>query len=249
MEARFRYRPKYFYTHAFGLNFFQCRINDEVLGITPYYLETGKNELRYLRLGYNFNLNRTDINYYPKKGYEFDVSLTQNGIGILSNFSLTELYTEFSKYWQFKPKLLAASRFTSKFSSPNNQPYLLQYGLGYRENFIRGFQPYVIDGQYFTLLRNELKYQVFAFTAKLGKYMPLKEFETVPYAIYFKVLADFGYVGNQDLRYKNPLSNQLNSGYGLGIDIVSYYEAVIRFEFTLNSQQEFGFNIQMEKGI
>ncbi len=248
-EISFNYRQKFFATHNFGLSFHTYTISNEVLKNTSFYFVDKEKKQNFLRFSYSFNLNKTNINYYPTKGYKINGSITQNGIGIFKSLALTEVRISFSKYVEIKPKLFLAHRLTLKTSTPVYQPYNLQYGLGYGENLVRGFQPYVIDGQNFALNRNELKYCILTFTSKLKKMMPVKQFETVPYSVYLKLFTDIGYVGNQDYRINSTLANKIGSCIGLGLDIVSYYDAVIRFEYSLNSLKEFGFNMRFEKAI
>lgn len=245
----FSYRKKFYTLHKFGVSFHHNRINDNILSLTPYYLGDNERVQSYIRLSYIFDHNKTNINYYPTKGYQFTLGVFQHGIGVLNDLFLTNISINTSKYFTLKPKLFSAHRITLKTSNPSHQPYMLQYGLGYGENLIRGYQAYVIDGQSFMLSRNELKIQAASFTLNLGKFMPVKQFETVPYAVYIKLISDFGYVVNKDLTIQNDLANRLGKSIGLGLDIVTYYDAVLRFEYMINDFKQTGFYVHLEKGI
>jgi hypothetical protein len=54
-----------------------------------------------------------------------------------------------------------------------------------------------------------------------------------------------GYANDQNANGQNPLANQLLWGTGVGIDFVTYYDLVIRFEYTINKQGETGFFINL----
>jgi hypothetical protein len=54
-----------------------------------------------------------------------------------------------------------------------------------------------------------------------------------------------GYASDQQNYRTNPLANQLLWGTGLGIDFITYYDLVVRFEYTLNKQGEHGFFINL----
>jgi hypothetical protein len=43
----------------------------------------------------------------------------------------------------------------------------------------------------------------------------------------------------------NTLGNALLFGYGAGVDIVTYYDVVVRFEYTFNRRGENGFFLHM----
>jgi len=45
------------------------------------------------------------------------------------------------------------------------------------------------------------------------------------------------------------LSNKFIFGGGLGIDFVTYYDAVLRLEYSVNSEKEFGFFIHFKADI
>jgi hypothetical protein len=53
--------------------------------------------------------------------------------------------------------------------------------------------------------------------------------------------AAYGYY-NQDFgKETNNLQNELLLGYGAGLDFVTYYDVVVRAEFSLNKMGEAGF--------
>jgi len=54
-----------------------------------------------------------------------------------------------------------------------------------------------------------------------------------------------GYAYNKVSDPNNALSNQILWGTGVGIDFVTYYDVVIRFEYTLNKQKDHGFFINL----
>ena len=104
------------------------------------------------------------------------------------------------------------------------------------------------------MLCTELKKRLFSIEANLGRLMPLKQFRKVPVAAYFKVFYDQGYVQNNlpenSLTSTNPiLSNRYIYSYGAGLDIVTYYDAVLRLEYSVNALNEGGFFINVKSGI
>ena len=56
----------------------------------------------------------------------------------------------------------------------------------------------------------------------------------MPYALYLKAQFDGGYVYADQYRANNPLSNSWLYGGGLGLDFVTYYDRVFRFEYSVN---------------
>lgn len=243
------YRPNFFSKHKAGINFHRNTISDSLLTVTNFYLGNGKPIQRYLNLFYHYSLNKTNINYYPTRGFHLRCAVEKEGLGVFNDLNILKATVGFNQFYQLNKKLYIAQGINLKASSTTDQPYLNQEGLGYGEKFVRGFEPYIIDGQHYAINRNEFKYRLAKFTVKLGKYMPIKEFETVPYAIYIKTFGDWGYVNNHDERLNSRLANRLHYGYGIGIDFVSFYDSVMRIEFARNSLNENGVFLHLAKGI
>jgi outer membrane protein assembly factor BamA len=66
------------------------------------------------------------------------------------------------------------------------------------------------------------------------------KFKNLQYAFYANVFADAGYVVNK-FTENNPLNNKMLFSWGLGIDFVTYYDMVIRFEYAWTSTWQNGF--------
>ena len=100
---------------------------------------------------------------------------------------------------------------------------------------MRGYELNVIDGQHYALHKMSLRRKIFTIKKTFKTAIPIDEFKTVPYAFYIKFHNDFGYVRDNTSNLLNQrLSNRLLWGAGVGIDFVSYYDAVIRMEYTIN---------------
>ncbi len=73
----------------------------------------------------------------------------------------------------------------------------------------------------------------------------LSQFGKIFYALYANLFFDMGYAYNKVYDVDNELANQWLWGTGLGIDFVTYYDLVIRFEYTFNKQGDQGFFINL----
>ena len=83
--------------------------------------------------------------------------------------------------------------------------------------------------------------------------MPLEQFNYLPLSIYIKAFSDFGYVQNypyyDEKGYNQLLSNRFLGTAGVGMDFVTMYDMVFRFEYTLSQlrpQGGFFFNVKKE---
>jgi outer membrane protein assembly factor BamA len=203
----------------------------EVHGYSPDSLE----HVEFFSFYYQFRIDHRDEHYYPLKGYYADLTFTQNG---LFSKTINVPYIELSarRYWQIFNRWYFATGLFAKISLNLDQPYFLQRGLGYGRTYVRGYEYYIIDGQHFALLKNNLKFAILPKKVFVMEFLKSEKFNTVPVALYLNVFTDLGYVYNysQLSNSLNSLQNSLLVGYGAGFDFTTYYDIVMRIEFSMN---------------
>ncbi len=192
-----------------------------------------------------------DQNWYPLAGYYFDFSLNDYGLGVglpqQRAFNITYVQSSLHKYWKVTDNLFYAAMAEGKVAISGDQPYYLQRGLGYGNDFVRGYEYYVIDGNNFALVKNEIKYCLINIPEiKLPTnqipFLRGRQFNKANFALYLAVYGDWGYVGDADPNVENNfLANTPLWGYGLGLDMVTYYSIVVRFEYSFNKLNQNGF--------
>jgi len=144
------------------------------------------------------------------------------------------------------------SNFSSAFAStPTSQPYSMYTALGQRRQFVRGFDTYLIEGPAFVLNKTTLKKRLFSYAWSVED-SPIEQFRYFPVAIYLKAYYDFGYGQNypryEDRNQNTRLSNKFLQGAGIGLDLVTLYDNVFRFEYTFSRDglTTFFFNLRKE---
>lgn len=236
----YRYRQKIFNTHFFGLEYDYNIVVDSVRILNPNYLGKNRKRNSFLSLYYVFLHDKRDSKNYPLIGNFFKGSIRKSGLGISNNsVDLTNIQLEAKKYHQLSNRVYLAESIRGLINTNNNQPYLLQSGLGYGSFGIRSYEYYVIDGQNIGLFKAQLKYQLIQpqsadvgfITDRFGKFH---------YALYVGVFTDFAYVDDNIGFRQNTLANELQFGTGVGIDFVTYYDLVLRTEFSINKFGESG---------
>jgi hypothetical protein len=80
-------------------------------------------------------------------------------------------------------------------------------------------------------------------------FIPTDKFSKLYYAIYLNLFTDWGYVVDNRKNVYNPLANEINIGYGLGLDFVTYYDFVLRLEYSFNKSGQSGFFIHFMPSI
>ena len=98
-------------------------------------------------------------------------------------------------------------------------------------------------------MKNNFKFELIPTRVLNFNFIPTEKFSKLYYAFYLNLYADMGYsIDNRDIT-TNPLANQYLMGYGIGLDFVTYYDFVVRFEYSFNILGESGFFIHFMPSI
>ncbi|MCB0496565.1 MAG: hypothetical protein KDC79_10555 [Cyclobacteriaceae bacterium] len=235
-----------FYTrHSIGLEYNISNVADTVLELNPNYLGTGTNRQQYAKLSYNFSLDKRDIVAYPLKGFELNAEIYHLGFGGKNSVSKTGLNASYSHYFDLKKGFYFSNYSSVSLSVPGEQPYTLLYGLGFRNNLVRGYELSVIYSQNYFLNKATFKKEIFKGNTR-WKSMPLEQFQYIPYGLYIKTYLDVGYAKNVDgLEGNALLADKWLAGTGIGLDFVTMYDFVIRAEYSFNNSGEHGFFLSL----
>ena len=250
----YKYRKKINNSHIVYLNYKEYKIDETLFELNSKYLNGQNKSIAYFDISYNFHYTKKDSRSYPLKGQEVMFSATKSGLGIIKNSGVNQLSikTEYSQYSQIYKRLYLASKITCKKNFGNNDNFLFRTGLGYGDK-LRGYEHYLINSTGFVLLNTDLKFEIIkpkVFLLEMNGikkyeniYHSVRKFSKIPYSVYVNFFADAAYASDDDKNseYKNNvLVNSFIMSYGAGINIVTYYDLVIRLEFAVNKFKETG---------
>lgn len=245
----YQFRNSFYKTHALKLDFRTIQIADTIFKENPNYLGgEAVTRQQTSSIGYHFTSDRRDYIGYPLHGHYFYVNLVKTGIFPNDDINKLENNLTFVKFFDLKRNFNLVSTTIGYLSWPDKDlPYFNYGALGYRKQFIQGYEIYVIEGPaYFVnklTLRKRLLSRIYHFNL-----MPAEQFRHVPFAIYLKTYGNIGYVKNyENYEAGNRLTNRLLSSIGGGLDIVTSYDMVFRVEYTFNSEGEAGFFLHLKK--
>jgi len=228
------FRSKYNFLHSISLAFDHVSFLDTLLILNPE-LTPGETTYNYFSVGYMYKQDFRDSKQYPLNGYYFDIGLQKVGFGIFNDdINFWSASFTFDQYIPLYKRLFFAYNLTAKYTNGSGQPYFMTSGLGTDGLDIRGYELYVIPGQRFTVLKSNLKYQIIKPTDITIKWIKTTKFNKLFFALYFNYFFDVGYASDFLYYEDNSFTNQLLWGSGVGVDVVSYYDIVLRFEYSLN---------------
>lgn len=243
-RINFTLRPGIHNQHFITLGYENFRFADTLVGLNPEMGFRGSPEFQMIRLGYRLKHDFRDSRPYPLQGHYFELQAEQRGLGLLNNepqhFTVK---ATFDLYKKIAPRWNWAFTVTGKTVVGKTEPYQLQRGLGYGNEFVRGYELYVVDGRDFGLFKSNLKYALVSPRIRKIPVAVTERFSKIHYAIYLNALFDAGYVREPHPWPDNFLQNRMLYGTGLGLDLVTYYDLVWRFEYSFNHLKKGGFYI------
>lgn len=240
--VNFFYRPQIRSYHYAKIEYQRNRISDYVINeLNPNYFLDGATSQRLFFLRYEYTYENRDIKPYPLRGYFFSGVVEKEGLGIFKERNGLYLTSTFGQYFSLNKRWSTELIAKGKTALIRNiQPYNNYYALGYVEDFLNGYELYVIDGLDYVYLKTALRFEFFNHEIKWGNLMPLKMFRQMPLKAYLSLNNDFGYVNSTQFNAENPLGNQVIWGTGIGLDLVLFYDKVIQFQYSMNHLWEKG---------
>ena len=244
-----KFRPQIHITHLLQYKTSWIDCSDSLLILNPDYAGDAGATFRYPSINYLFKADFRDQRAYPLAGWYADAELTRFGLSKTNPLNFFTLRASARLHLPLAPRWHTAFLLAGKLSSPGNKPYYLNQALGYRRDYVRGYEYYVVDGDHFWLAKSTLKYTLIRPAIKQINWLKSPKFNSIPYAVYLNAFADVGQVWPGEGTELNRFSGRILPGIGLGLDFVTYYDKVVRAEFSLNGEGEAGFFIHFMAAI
>lgn len=249
--AGISWRPKLFAVHTLSLEYHQNQITDSLASeINPAFFGEGAKRQRHLSVVCNAAYDYRDIRPFPWRGHLAVLELRFNGLLPSDNLRLFRAKAEWHQYFPFSDKYSFEAIGKGRVTFPRRQlPYFNNQALGYGGDNVRGYEYYVADGLDFVLLKTTMRWKFLDRTLQLGKWMPMKAYKGLPLKLFFSFHNDLGRSNDPYFAANNPLTNRWLWGYGLGLNVVVYYDKVAKLEWSRNDLGASGFFLQINTGF
>lgn len=241
-RVRGYYRRTLFETQRLELTFLQLSIGDSIVAYNPDFFLDQRKMQRSFGLKYTYSLDKRDIQVYPLNGFYIEASLEKRGLGIFKDINQLQLTAQLSYHMQPWKFLSISTNLKGRYNFIRSKmPYYNNQALGFEENFVRGYQYYVINGQDYLLFQTDVNFKVLDVNIPLFKKFPVNYLQALPLKIHLRYHIDFGYVWDRFYAQGNQLSNTDLIGTGIGVDFIFYsYNIIVQFEYTFNKNGEKG---------
>ncbi len=251
-KINYSFRPRHKSTHSVTLAYHNTEISDTLLKLRPDFLVNNNSQNKYFQFGYSYVLDNRDDASYPLTGNLLHLSIVKRGLGIFPKFAvnLMYFYSNYRQFYKLTNRLYMAHSLSIKKSIQSQTPYYYKRGLGYSD-YLRGFEYYVVEAEDLAILKNTINFELLPRIITNLNFIPIKKFKKIHYSIYLNTFFDIGYGHENDWEVinDNTLNNKLLYSGGIGLNLVTYYDKVLRVEYSLNSLSEAGFFIHFKTSI
>jgi outer membrane protein assembly factor BamA len=245
-NATYSYRPDVNWRHYFSASYSFLNVSDSILKRNPNYFGSTSNSIQFPEFRYVAQYFDVDYIYYPLKGFLGTARFTKRGLTKEMNtwdFEISALLAQ-----KIAPKTYIQLQGIGNLKLPFEQPFINQRYMGYGGLFLRGLETYVVDGVGGVIGKATVVRELFDFKIRFP--WKNKFIDEIPFKIFFKIYGDLGFAYNPQNSIGNiRLSNKLLSTAGLGIDVLSFYDIVFKFEYSFNQLDENGLFLQWSTSL
>jgi len=235
-----RYRSSFYTFHSTTLGHYHIQIADTLAQLNPNYLGDGRTLQRYFYFGHSFRYDKRNNNNYSTEGTRVSLGIFKHGLGIHNDgVNYWRIGFKAAKYTNLKNKWYAANDVSVLSTFPQRRDYFNYYKIGIIPETLRGYDLQQIEGSTYVIQRNELKYQLLGKNYDISSFMPIRQFQTFPLNIFWKVYFDHGYArGYPDYNGSEPLTDSYLFSFGTGPDFVIVNDLTLRLELSRNAQKQ-----------
>lgn len=248
VNAGYSIRRGFFNRHSFYAGFTKATVSDSIVlpKNNPNYFGNAKTKASFTDISYTWQYANTNNVLYTTKGKTAFVSLNKKGIGFSGGVNALTAEAGYTKYSDLGKDWFTVITLNGKIRLPFKQAYINQRGLGYGETYLRGLETLVIDGVATALSKFTLKKKLASF--KINLPFKLKSLTYIPFTFFGKVYGDAGYAYIKP-EYVSNLNNKLLYTGGFGIDILTFYDLNLRFEYSFNQLGQKGLFLHTQGGF
>lgn len=239
--ASYTYRKNVRRRHTVNLEAEYKYIDDTILKVNPEYW--GSKHLRQssVYMSYGYQHDERDYIHYPTEGYYLAGSLRGSTNHDLSVF-YGRLTGDFRYYQPLHGRWYASTILKMGVSAKNAHAYVFDRAIGYDDIQLRGYESYIVDGQHYVVNNNTLSFNILPRrNMQVGFLRNVPQFGKIHVSIFGRAYCDMGYAYHDYPTVHNHLSNRFLISGGVGLDIVTFYDIILMFDYAFNREGTPGF--------
>ena len=228
------YRPGIISTHSVELQYRNFRTTQAIQELNPSFFIQDLRQT-FLALSVQSSFERRNNRYYPTRGHFVSGEIRKEGFGIWNDIDKLQIIGRFSNHFMPTKNTTVENRLKfQKELLPGPHPFYGLNALGFGEDYVHGYELFIISGTDYFVNKNAFKLRLFDAQFNFDKLIPLKNYRLVPLSVWLTANLDFGYTHSELLRSENDMNDRLLIGRGIGIDFILYEKYVFQIEYSSN---------------
>ena len=155
-----------------------------------------------------------------------------------------QLSAKLTRSWPLGKKWYYGLESNGILRYPFDQPFINSQMFGHGNMYLRGLERYVIDGVAGAMVKNSIRRELFRFT--IPTFLSSSSHDRIPFKIYAKAFTDMGYSKNRVFSNNNSLTNRMLYSTGFGVDVVTFYDFIMRFDYSFNQLGQKGLFLHLK---
>lgn len=241
VDLGYSYRPAIKTRHNFRISYADLQVKDTVIRRNPKFFPAGLNRVRLADVSYSIQFFNVDYIPYPLKGFHGEASLYKR---FGKETGIWQLSAKGGYSFKVAPKSYIELQASGSIRLPFKQSYFATRMFGTGDLYMRGLEYYVTEGVAGGIVRATAKREILSFNIRNP--IGTKTHDKIPFRIFVKGYGDLGYsyLPNTTRYYFDAdqvakpvysfLNNRLLRTQGIGIDIITFYDVVLKFEYSFN---------------
>jgi outer membrane protein assembly factor BamA len=218
-------------------------MSDDLFESHPDYLPNTANEVSFLNVSLQYEIDNRDKRFFPKSGFYGLAEISKQGIGLLENapnllqFDLKlEYHLPLAEKWIYDVGI--AGRWD--IMNQNNIPYFMSEIFGY-DYYPRGYEHFVVHGAAGAGMNQNIRFQILSSEIKKLKNMPITEFDEYYFDLFAYAFFDLA-KSYSAITYgsDNALENAFLYSSGLGLECQTFYDRRFGVHLAFTNRKGFG---------
>jgi len=215
--------------------------------ISPFFTRPAP-LLAYPSLMLGLFRDERDLKSYPLKGYKYHVFFRYAQTLDRRDLHFLRLGFSWAHFFSLSERWKMAYGLQHIHSLGRQIPWQEKTFLGMRKgefvgvnHELRGYQAYLLAGTQVSTFKWEARWALFPYKIIRLPFIPADKFNEGPLGIYLSAFVDQGWVEDHSFsQADDTFLNQWLLGYGLGLNVIGFYDMLLRIEYARNHLNQGG---------
>jgi len=243
-----RHRLNLYKMLSASLEYTQRKYRDSLNIFNQSFLAGDALEAHYPVLTLAFTHDTRDFHSFPLEGRRYQLLLRLAGPEGLGTHQFAKFGFTWAEHIPLSKRFNFAYGIQNIFTLGESLPYYEKSAIGLSRSDLpgistelRGYERYAIDGSMVSMAKAEFKFAIVPYQTLHLRKMPVKMLRQMPFGVYLSSYADMGRIEDNTLSdFDRAFKGQNLLGYGIGLNIIGFYDMMVRVEYSRNHLAEGG---------